>query len=78
MTVRELWSAIRNKCMYCTNHQPKEIRLCRVYDCPTWPYRMGKNHPVQVPEQADLLKIMTSEKPKTGETFPMKVLPQAS
>ena len=48
MTVRELWSAIRKKCLHCTNHLPKEVRLCRVYDCPTWPYRMGKNHPVQV------------------------------
>ena len=39
---KNLWKAIRAKCVDCTNHQPKEIRLCPVLDCELWPYRMGK------------------------------------
>ncbi len=34
--------AIRAKCMDCTCNQPKEIRECRITECPLWPYRMGK------------------------------------
>jgi hypothetical protein len=33
--------AIRAKCLDCTCNQPKEVRLCPVYSCPLWPYRMG-------------------------------------
>ena len=41
MTVLTPIKAIRAKCMDCTCHQPKEIRLCRIITCPLWPYRMG-------------------------------------
>ena len=39
---KDLWKAIRTKCMDCTNDQPKEIRLCTVHDCALYPYRMGR------------------------------------
>ena len=39
---KELWKAIRAKCMDCSNDQPKEIRLCTLHDCALYPYRMGK------------------------------------
>jgi len=35
--------AIRKKCMECSNHSTKEVRLCPIKDCPLWPYRLGKN-----------------------------------
>lgn len=75
MTVRELWSVIRKKCLECANHQPKEVRLCRIYDCPTWPYRMGKNHPVQSPDQADLVEIRSARKPKTQQINRLEGIP---
>ena len=34
--------AIRQKCLDCTLHQVKEIRLCPVIDCALYPYRMGR------------------------------------
>jgi len=34
--------AIRAKCLDCAGGQYKEVRLCTVKTCPTWPYRMGK------------------------------------
>jgi len=39
---KALWKAIRAKCVNCSGHQHKEIRLCTVLDCELWPYRMGK------------------------------------
>lgn len=45
--VRELWTAIRRKCVDCSGFQPKEVRLCTVTSCDLWPYRMGKEHKVQ-------------------------------
>jgi len=39
---KALWKAIRAKCVNCSGHQPKEIRLCTVLDCELWPYRMGR------------------------------------
>tara|TARA_B100001250_G_C19599968_1_gene700171 strand:- start:350 stop:538 length:189 start_codon:yes stop_codon:yes gene_type:complete len=41
--------AIRQKCLDCTLHQVKEIRLCPVVDCAIYPYRMG-----QRPSQATI------------------------
>jgi len=46
-TQRELRTAIRRKCMDCTNNQTKEVRICELTDCDLWPYRMGKDHKVQ-------------------------------
>lgn len=42
MTVKTLQQAIRNKCLDCSNQQPKEIRLCTVKECALLPYRMGR------------------------------------
>lgn len=42
MTVKELQQAIRHKCLDCTGHQPKEIRLGTAKHCSLYPYRMGK------------------------------------
>ena len=63
MTVRELWTAIRKKCRQCCNEQLAEIRHCLIYDCSLWPYRMGKDHPVQSVPRTDEPQIVSiSEK----------------
>lgn len=46
-TVRELWVAIRKKCIDCSGSQPKEVRLCTVKSCELWPYRMGKDYQIE-------------------------------
>jgi len=33
--------AIRQKCLECSNWQPKEVRLCPIGDCAIFPYRFG-------------------------------------
>lgn len=35
--------AIRSKCLDCCCGSAKEVRLCPVYDCPLYPFRMGHN-----------------------------------
>ena len=45
---RTALQAIRAKCLDCSCHQTKEIRLCPILDCALWPYRMGKR---PAPEQ---------------------------
>jgi hypothetical protein len=42
MNIRTPIKSMRAKCVDCTNHQTKEIRLCTVITCALWPYRMGK------------------------------------
>jgi hypothetical protein len=34
---------IRDYCMGCSNDNKAEVRRCGIYDCPAWPYRMGRN-----------------------------------
>ena len=34
--------AIRHKCLDCMGGSTREIRLCRLSDCPLWPYRFGR------------------------------------
>lgn len=34
--------AIRAKCIDCSGGELKEVKECVVYDCPIYPYRMGK------------------------------------
>lgn len=34
--------SIRNKCLECTQNQYGQIRNCKVFNCPIYPYRMGK------------------------------------
>lgn len=38
---RPILKVIRAKCVDCSVHQPKEVRLCQFVTCPLWPYRMG-------------------------------------
>ena len=33
--------AIRQKCLECSNYQPKEVRLCSVKNCALYVYRDG-------------------------------------
>lgn len=35
--------AIRARCLDCCCDQPSEVRKCVSLDCPSWPFRMGKN-----------------------------------
>jgi hypothetical protein len=35
--------ALRLKCLDCSNDSAQEVRLCTAVDCPSWPFRMGKN-----------------------------------
>lgn len=35
--------ALRLKCLDCCNDSAQEVRLCTAVDCPSWPFRMGKN-----------------------------------
>ena len=35
--------ALRLKCLDCCNGPAQEVRLCTAVDCPSWPFRMGKN-----------------------------------
>ena len=58
--------AIRKKCLDCTCNQPKEIRLCRIIDCPLYPYRMGRR-----PDEAtlDTMNKFYSENPEPAEGF---------
>lgn len=35
--------ALRLKCLDCCNESAQEVRLCTSVDCPSWPFRMGRN-----------------------------------
>ena len=35
--------ALRLKCLDCCNDSAQEVRLCTAVDCPSWPFRIGKN-----------------------------------
>jgi hypothetical protein len=35
--------ALRLKCLDCCNGSAQEIQLCTAVDCPSWPFRMGRN-----------------------------------
>jgi hypothetical protein len=35
--------APRLKCLDCCNDSAQEVRLCTAVDCPSWPFRMGRN-----------------------------------
>ena len=35
--------ALRQKCLDCCNDSAQEVRLCTAVDCPSWPFRMGRN-----------------------------------
>ena len=35
--------ALRLKCLDCCDGSASRVRLCTAVDCPSWPFRMGKN-----------------------------------
>lgn len=35
--------ALRLKCLDCCNGSAREVQLCTAVDCPSWPFRMGRN-----------------------------------
>jgi hypothetical protein len=35
--------ALRLRCLDCCNGSAQEVRLCTAVDCPSWPFRMGRN-----------------------------------
>lgn len=35
--------AIRAKCLWCSDDQPKEVRECPITSCPLFEYRFGRN-----------------------------------
>ena len=35
-------SALREKCLQCSNWQSKEVQLCPIEDCALYPFRFGK------------------------------------
>ena len=35
--------ALRLKCLDCCNGSAQKVRFCTVVDCPSWPFRLGKN-----------------------------------
>jgi hypothetical protein len=34
---------VRQYCLGCCGGNDAEVRRCAIYDCPAWPYRMGRN-----------------------------------
>jgi len=36
---------IRGKCLDCSGGSSIEVELCKVRDCPLWPFRLGRNPP---------------------------------
>ena len=43
--------AIRAKCLECSCGNNAEVRECVIPDCPLYPYRMGKNPYIKLPEE---------------------------
>jgi hypothetical protein len=42
-TKASILSAIRQKCLDCSCHQPSEVRDCRITACDLWPFRLGSD-----------------------------------
>ncbi|WP_238547854.1 hypothetical protein [Meridianimarinicoccus roseus] len=71
--------ALRLKCLDCCNGSAKEVRLCTAVDCPSWPFRMGKNpwrRPLGGEERAKRqarfagkITVAPSDAQKTGGEF---------
>jgi hypothetical protein len=58
--------ALRLKCLDCLNGSAKEVRLCTAVDCPSWPFRMGKNpwrKPLTGEERAERQARFTDKSP---------------
>lgn len=39
---KQLWDAIRKKCVDCCGGITLEVRHCPAHTCPLWPYRLGR------------------------------------
>ncbi|MBC7152734.1 MAG: hypothetical protein H5U22_25495 [Rhizobium sp.] len=71
--------ALRLRCLDCCNGSAREVRLCTAVDCPSWPFRMGKNpwrRPLTGEERAarrarfaGKITVAVSEAQKTGGKF---------
>lgn len=63
-TARHLLHVIFTRCMFCSGYSRREVKGCRVTDCPLWPYRNGKlpeepsKHPEQLRGQTDMFEIL--------------------
>lgn len=58
--------ALRLKCLDCCNGSAQEVRLCTAVDCPSWPFRMGKN-PWRAPLSAEA-RARTAEQMRRNRT----------
>jgi len=61
--------AIRQKCLDCSCGSDKEVRLCTVYDCPLYPYRMGRG-----PRTSDLSKEFIENTPLLSQDLKNEIL----
>lgn len=58
---RPLLRVIRAKCIECTGGSRHEVALCSCIDCPSWPYRFGRN-PFSSRKLSDEQKAELSER----------------
>lgn len=42
-TKATILQTIRQKCLDCSCHQPREVRNCRLTRCDLWRFRMGRD-----------------------------------
>lgn len=63
-TSLHLLHVIFTRCMYCSGQSRREVKGCRVTDCPLWPYRNGKmpeepeKEPEQINGQTDMFSLL--------------------
>jgi hypothetical protein len=65
--------AIREKCLDCSNGQPKEVRLCPVKSCALQPFRMGRRPKIELQNEGQetdfgRLEERQQEDPDPGST----------
>ncbi len=56
--------ALRLNCLDCCNGSAQEVRLCTAVDCPSWPFRMGKNPWRRKPGQEERAALRARLAPK--------------
>lgn len=62
--VRTFSTAIKLKCLDCSNYEWNEVRDCYVKKCPLYPFRMGKNPYRNKRELTDEQREQLSERMK--------------
>jgi len=50
--IPSIYKGVRKKCIECVCGSMHEVRMCRLSDCPLWPFRFGRN------PRADDLKVL--------------------